>query len=88
MILTIESLNLRTQGTKTEGRKRGIELGIKFPLPKLENSIWELEIFRRKIFLRHPICELHQNRIGLLGRMMLYFGKKKGKKWCEGKFIP
>lgn len=61
--------------------------GYKFPAVPLNQSLWDLKIFSKDIFLRHPACELHQNRLGLLDRLMLYFGIKKRSDWCEGKPI-
>jgi hypothetical protein len=75
--------NQKKYGFKGTAKKTATANGYKCPI-QFAMSIYNLgEVFSEDVFLRTPPCELHQNRLGLFLRLLLFFGIKKGKQWCE-----
>ena len=52
-------------------------------MPHVSSTVYSLPVFCNQVFLRHPPCSLHQNVLGLLPRLVLFFGIKHGKSWCD-----
>lgn len=72
---------LQTHGQKGIGKNLAMNHGLAVPI--YSPNVFDLKVFGTNVYKRCPPCELHQDRLGILKKVLLFFGVKKGKAWCE-----